>query len=140
MSHRIAGRRAAEVLMSAKKLLGFATLSALLAFVLAGRAVAIGEDEFLDPKDAFKYTATADATTVTVEWHATKGYYLYQKRMGLTSATPGITVGESVYPKGEIHKDEFFGEQTVFRDDFKVTAPLTGAKAGDTIALKLKWQ
>jgi thiol:disulfide interchange protein DsbD len=45
-----------------------------------------------------------------------------------------------VYPKGEVHKDEYFGEQEVFRDTFKVTAPLSGAKAGDTVALKLKWQ
>ena len=45
-----------------------------------------------------------------------------------------------MYPKGEIHKDEYFGEQEVFRGTFKVTAPLTGAKAGDTVALKLKWQ
>ena len=70
----------------------------------------------------------------------TKGYYLYKKRLGLAAATPGVTVGESVYPKGEIHKDEYFGEQEVFRGTFKVTAPLTGAKAGDTVALKLKWQ
>ena len=126
--------------MSAKKLLAFATLSSLLAFVMAGRAFAIGEDEFLDPTDAFKYTVTADESHVTVEWHATKGYYLYKKRMGLAAATPGVTVGESVYPEGEIHKVEFFGEQTVFRNDFKVTAPLTGAKAGDTVALMLKWQ
>jgi len=126
--------------MSAKKLLAFATLSSMLAFLLAGRAFAIGEDEFLDPTVAFKYTVTADESHVTVEWHATKGYYLYKKRMGLAAATPGVTVGESVYPEGEIHKDEFFGEQTVFRNDFKVTAPLTGAKAGDTVALKLKWQ
>ena len=60
--------------------------------------------------------------------------------MGLAAATPGVTVGESVYPKGEIHKDEYFGEQEVFRGTFKVTAPLTGAKPGDTVALKLKWQ
>jgi len=122
--------------MSAKKLLAFATF----AFLMAGHAFAIGEDEFLDPHVAFKYTVTADTTQVTVEWQATKGYYLYQKRMGLSSATPGVTVGDSVYPKGEIHKDEFFGEQTVFRDAFKVTAPLTGARAGDTVALKIKWQ
>ena len=119
--------------MSAKRLLAFALL-------FAGRAFAIGEDEFLDPTDAFKYTVTADESTVTVEWHATQGYYLYKKRMGLSAATPGVTVGDSVYPKGEVHKDEYFGEQEVFRNDFKVTAPLTGAKAGDQIALKLKWQ
>ena len=103
-------------------------------------AFAIGEDEFLQPEDAFKYTATADEQNVTIEWRATKGYYLYKKRMGLAAATPGVTVGESVYPKGEIHKDEYFGEQEIFRGTFKVTAPLTGAKAGDTVALKLKWQ
>ena len=60
--------------------------------------------------------------------------------MGLSAATPGVTVGESVYPKGEIHKDEYFGEQEIFRGTFKVSAPLTGAKPGDTVALKLKWQ
>ncbi len=92
------------------------------------------------PEDAFKYTATADEQNVTIEWRATKGYYLYKKRLGLSAATPGVTVGESVYPKGEVHKDEYFGEQEVFRDTFKVTAPLSGAKAGDTVALKLKWQ
>jgi thiol:disulfide interchange protein DsbD len=122
--------------MSAKNVLAFAALSLLL----AGRALAIGEDEFLDPADAFKYTVTADEATLTVEWRATQGYYLYKKRMGLSAATPGVTVGESVYPKAEIHEDEYFGKQEVFRHTFKVSAPLTGAKAGDTIALKLKWQ
>ena len=82
----------------------------------------------------------ADEQQVTVEWQATTGYYLYKKRMGLSAATAGVTVGESVYPKGEVHKDDYFGEQEVFRGTFKVTAPLTGAKAGDTVALKLKWQ
>ena len=117
-------------------------LSSVLGFGPAWHtpALAIGEDEFLQPEDAFKYTATADEQNVTIEWTATKGYYLYKKRLGLDAATAGVTVGESVYPKGEIHKDEYFGEQEVFRGTFKVTAPLTGAKAGDTVALKLKWQ
>ena len=57
-----------------------------------------------------------------------------------SAATPGVKVGESVYPQAEIHKDEYFGEQEVFRGKFQVKAPLTGAKAGDTVALKLKWQ
>jgi thioredoxin:protein disulfide reductase len=106
----------------------------------SGGAFAIGEDEFLPPEQAFKYTASADEQQVTVEWQAIPGYYLYKKRMGLSAATPGVAVGESVYPKGEVHKDDYFGEQEVFRGAFKVTAPLTGAKAGDTVALKLKWQ
>ncbi len=114
--------------------------SLLLALLAAPAAQAIGEDEFLEPEKAFQYTATADESTVTVEWKATKGYYLYKKRMGMASGTPGITIGEPVYPKGESHKDEYFGEQEVFRGDFKVTAPLKGAKVGDALTVKLKWQ
>jgi thiol:disulfide interchange protein DsbD len=111
-----------------------------VALLAGSHAFAIGEDEYMAPEDAFKYTATADEKNVTVEWRATKDYYLYKKRMGLAAATPGVKVGESVYPKGEIHKDDYFGEQEIFRGTFKVTAPLTGAKPGDTVALKLKWQ
>jgi thiol:disulfide interchange protein DsbD len=118
-------------------LAGVISIAALLSL---GRALAIGEDEFLPPEDAFKYTVAADEQNVTVEWTATKGYYLYKKRMGLAAATSGVNVGESIYPKGEIHKDDYFGEQEVFRGTFKVSAPLTGAKTGDTVALKLKWQ
>ena len=118
-------------------------LSSVLGLVLllsGGQTLALGDDEYLQPEEAFQYTATADEQNVTVEWRATKGYYLYKKRLGLSPGTPGVTVGDSVYPKGEIHKDEYFGEQEVFRGTFTVTAPLSGAKAGDTVALKLKWQ
>ena len=124
--------------MRFKSLLPFLALSALVTG--SGASFAIGEDEFLPPEQAFKYTATADESQVTVEWQATPGYYLYKKRMGLAAGTPAVTVGEPVYPKGEVHKDDYFGEQEVFRGNFKVTAPLTGAKAGDTLALKIKWQ
>jgi len=106
----------------------------------ASSAWAIGEDDYLPPEQAFKYTASADESQVTVEWRVTDGYYLYKKRMGLSAATAGVTVGDSVYPKGEAHQDDYFGEQEVFRHTFKVTAPLSGAKAGDMVALKLKWQ
>ena len=124
--------------MRAKSL--FAAFLGSVALLATSHALAIGDDEFMAPEDAFKYTATADERNVTIEWKATKGYYLYKKRMGLSAATPGVTVGDSVYPQGEIHKDEYFGEQEVFRNTFKVSAPLSGAKPGDTVALKLKWQ
>jgi len=106
----------------------------------SGTAAAIGEDDFLPPEQAFTYQVSATPSEVTVQWKATSGYYLYKKRMGLASSTAGVTVGDPVYPKGEIHNDDYFGEQEIFRGDFKVTAPLTGAKPGDTVALKLKWQ
>jgi thioredoxin:protein disulfide reductase len=135
MSNTIALKRC-----SVRKSLWFSLLACGSLLVAGAPAFALGEDEFLPPEQAFTYTASADATQVVVEWKATSGYYLYKKRMGMAAATPGVTVGEPVYPKGESHSDEYFGEQEVFRGNFKVTAPLSGAKAGDTVALKLKWQ
>ena len=124
--------------MLRKTLFSLLTLAALA--LGAGTAAAIGEDDFLPPEQAFTYQVSATPSEVTVQWKATSGYYLYKKRMGLAAASAGVTVGEPVYPKGEIHNDDYFGEQEIFRGDFKVTAPLTGAKPGDTVALKLKWQ
>ena len=119
----------------------FPVLAAVLVALLAvAPAHALGEDEYLQPEEAFLYTASADENSVTVEWRVTPGYYLYKKRMGIGAATPGVTVGEPVYPKGEMHSDEYFGEQEIFRGTFKVTAPLKGAKVGDSLLLKLKWQ
>ncbi len=122
--------------MRFKTLIG--SVSALLLW-LAAPALA-QDDEYLEPEQAFQYTASADENTVTVEWRVTPGYYLYKKRMGLASTNPEVKVGDSQYPKGEVHNDEYFGEQEIFRGTFKVSAPLKGAKVGDTVPLKLTWQ
>src|SRR5688572_21857579 len=136
MSHRIEGRPFMRFSVRAKTLISLALT--ILAF--AAPPIQAQDDDYLNPEQAFTYKASADPQSVTVEWTVTPGYYLYKKRMGLEAASPGVTVGESTYPKGEIHSDEFFGEQEIFRGTFKVSAPLSGAKPGDTVALKLKWQ
>jgi thioredoxin:protein disulfide reductase len=107
-------------------------IPALLAVTAAG-----AKDEFLPMERAFSYLAQSDGRCVTVQWNVAPGYYLYKSRMALKSATPGVAVGELHYPKGEIHHDEYFGDQEVFRDDFVVTAPLT-LTAGKPRELTLK--
>lgn len=98
-------------------------------------------NEFLPPEQAFRFTTESDGTTVTVNWDVAPGYYLYKSRMGLDSATPGVTLGNPSYPEGEIHEDEYFGKQTVFRRTFSVSAPITGRSPdGQTVDLKLKLQ
>jgi thioredoxin:protein disulfide reductase len=42
----------------------------------------------------------------------------------------GVVLGEPQYPKGEMHSDEFFGEQEVYRGDFVVTVPYHAADVG----------
>jgi thioredoxin:protein disulfide reductase len=104
---------------------------ALLVFCAAG-----AKDQFLPAEQAFSYLAKSNGTSVTVEWNVAPGYYLYKSRMGLACETRGVTLGEASYPKGEVHHDEYFGDQEIFRDDFKVTAPVT-RKDGDPRELVL---
>jgi thioredoxin:protein disulfide reductase len=98
------------------------------------------EDDFLPPDQAFRYTTSSDGREIVVRWTVQPGYYLYLKRMGLESADAGVTVGTPVYPKGELHNDEFFGEQIVFRGDFEVRAPVTLPAGTSRFNLDLKLQ
>jgi hypothetical protein len=50
--------------MSAKKIPIFAAMACL---ALSRVAMAIGEDEFLPPEQAFTYTVTADEKSVSIE-------------------------------------------------------------------------
>ncbi len=95
------------------------------------------DDEFLHPDAAFKLSARATGPdTVEVEWQIAKGYYLYRKRMGFSTDTPQVQLGEAQFPKGQIKNDEFFGEMEVYHDT--VTAKLPVARpAGAAIKLTL---
>jgi thiol:disulfide interchange protein DsbD len=114
----------------------------LLALAWSGGYVAsAAEDRFLPPEQVFRYTVTADASSVSVHWSLPPGYYAYKSRMTLESATPGATLGTMVFPKGEVHQDDYFGAQEVFRGDFLVTAPITLSGGADrNVLLKLKIQ
>lgn len=118
----------------------FCTL-VLLVLALCGTPTLRGaEDQFLPPEQVFTYTVTGDAAAVSVHWSLPPGYYAYKSRMSLQSATAGVTVGPAVYPQGDVHKDDYFGAQEVFRGSFVVTAPLIGVPEARRVVLKLKIQ
>jgi thiol:disulfide interchange protein DsbD len=98
------------------------------------------EDDFLPPDQAFRYTASSDGQQVVVRWSVQPGYYLYLKRMGLASPDAGVTIGTPTYPAGELHTDEYFGEQVVFRGDFEVRAPVALPAGATRFNLDLKLQ
>ncbi len=118
---------------------GLSSAVAALVLLFAGppaRAV----DDFLPPDQAFRYAAAAEGGALVVRWTVAPGYYLYLQRMGLRSPTPGVAIGEPTYPPGELHTDEFFGEQVVFRDRFEVRAPLTVPTGLDRFDVELRLQ
>jgi len=111
----------------------------LLSAPLAVSAAA--EDEFLRPEQAFRYSTAVSGDELAVVWDVTPGYYLYRKRLGFASETPGVTLGEAQWPTGEAHTDEFFGEQEIYRGRQRFTMPIereAGAPREFTLALKLQ--
>ncbi len=112
-----------------------------LALLLLSPAASALADDFLPPEQAFRYSLDSDGHQVRIHWDVAPGYYLYLKRMGVASSAEGVTLGEPVYPQGEVHTDEYFGEQVVFRGRFDVTVPITlapGAARDIPITLKLQ--
>jgi thiol:disulfide interchange protein DsbD len=112
-------------------------LLACLTLVAAGRASA---DEFLPMKQAYRYSASADASTLTVRFEIAPGYYLYRERLGFASTTPGVRLGTPAFPPGETHEDEYFGRQIVYRSRVSVPIPVELAGKSREFDLQLKLQ
>ncbi|MEY4932047.1 MAG: hypothetical protein RLZZ403_367 [Pseudomonadota bacterium] len=123
------------------KMLGLAARIALLGMLAGPLPAAMAADDFLPPEQVFHHSARVDGDRVIVTWRVEPGHYLYKQRMGFAAATPGVTLGLPAWPKGESHKDEFFGEQEVFRgsNEFPVPFTVSGTQPR-TLELKLKFQ
>jgi thioredoxin:protein disulfide reductase len=113
-----------------------------LCALFAWAAAAFGADpELLPPDQAFRYTAVANGDEIVVDWSIEEGYYLYRSRMSFATTTPGVTLGEPVYPAGKVKEDEFFGRQEVYREHATVHIPYSVlAEAPAAVALQLKLQ
>ncbi|MBS0396103.1 MAG: protein-disulfide reductase DsbD, partial [Proteobacteria bacterium] len=114
-------------------------LVAGLGAAAASRAAA--EDDFLPVEQAFEYAVTRESGALVVSYNIREGYYLYRKRIGFATDTPGVTLGTIGYPKGLPHHDEYFGEQEIYRGAaaFRVPYTLAGPPPA-AIDLKLKLQ
>mgnify|MGYP003505448624 FL=1 len=81
--------------------LNFARRIALIVLPWLALGVAQAEDTFLPPKVAYKYTVEATQGNVLVRINIQPGYYLYRDRLGMESATRGVTVGAPNFPVDE---------------------------------------
>ena len=99
-------------------------LAGLVALVFAGLAPA--SQQVRPPAEVFLYEASADNGEIVIEWEVRPEHYLYRERFAFSTDTPGVTLGEPVYPDGEMHEDEFFGRQEIYRGEFTVRIPYEG--------------
>jgi thiol:disulfide interchange protein DsbD len=89
------------------------------------RTVRAGDD-FLDPQEAFKFSAQMiDPQTVAVTWEIAEGYYMYRERFKF-SAT-GATLGAPEYPPGKVKFDDTFQKNVeTYHDSVTVRIPVHG--------------
>ena len=80
-------------------------------------------DSLLEPEKAFRFSARALEGAVEVRFAIADGYYLYRDRLRFTVEGPAKLGGPEL-PKGLPHKDEFFGEQQVYRKDVRIRIPV----------------
>ncbi len=114
---------------------------ALLILLLSPLAVQAANDFVPPPPDeVFRYEVEAQAGRILIHWSVAPEFYLYKDRFSFASLTPGISLGAPLYPPGEMHEDEFFGRQEIFREKFTVSIPYQGAADGASIELEMKLQ
>lgn len=103
----------------------FAVLSApVLAGIPDLSSFGGGEPTFLPPDQAYVYSATVEDGFVVAEWVIAEDYYLYKKQFQFHSDTPGVVLGTPQLPTGEMHTDEFFGAQEIYRGILEVRIPI----------------
>jgi thiol:disulfide interchange protein DsbD len=85
-------------------------------------------DNLLEPEKAFRFAARAlDASTIEVHFVIADGYYLYRERFRFSAeGNPGVRLGTPQFPRGLMHKDEFFGEVETYRREVRVRIPVEG--------------
>ena len=86
-------------------------------------------DNLLEPEKAFRFSAQAVDGAIEVRFVIAEGYYLYRDRMKFEAT--GARLGKAEFPPGLAHKDEFFGEQQIYRKEVRVRVPADAPSAFD---------
>jgi thioredoxin:protein disulfide reductase len=96
--------------------------------------------DFLDPQDAFKFSAAVADGGKAVDAHFTiaGGYYLYQERFGF-GASDGVQLGSPQFPPGKIKFDRTFNRELVtYRHDVVVRLPIESGNGPFTLTARLQ--
>lgn len=124
-------------LQSALGQLGKPALDAPMDTGTAGTADSGEEKLPLPPEQAFVFeTIATSPTELLARWTMPKGYYLYRDKTVLTVSAGGATLGQKQWPAGVLHKDEHFGEVTVYFDQVELPI-LIGRESGGAQKLSL---
>src|SRR5690606_46563 len=79
----------------------------------------------LPEEQAFAFEAIAgDGDTLLMRFTPAPGYYLYRDRSRFRLEAEGIRAGPPRWPRGQRHRDDYFGDVVVYFDQVEVPLPL----------------
>ena len=91
----------------------------------------------LPPEQAFVFeTIATSPTELLARWTMPKGYYLYRDKTVLTVPAGDVALGRPAWPAGVLHRDEHFGEVTVYFNQVELPI-LLRRERGDAQKLSL---
>jgi len=111
-------------------LLALAAITGLVAAAFPPPAAAVSSEDLLRTEQAFRYQVEDTGEALLVRWTVEPGYYLYRQKLGIATENPDLLLGDPALPDGEIHEDEYFGRQVIYRDDFTMRVPYVNEGAG----------
>jgi len=130
---------AARARLSVTSLMAMMVLTVLALFT--AMSVARAEDGYLDPEQAFVFSADmVDPNTVEVRFAIAPGYYMYRDRLHVTVVPPAdAELGAPQFPEGIVKYDPTFEQNmTVYHDRLPVRIPI--ARGTGPIALNVNSQ
>lgn len=98
--------------------------------------------DLLSPSEAYRPFIDATPTGLSVAWEIENGYYLYRDKLSYTLASNAgeiQTFSDMILARGEMYKDEFFGETQILRFESIDQLLLTSGSSGDGV-LTLNYQ
>jgi thiol:disulfide interchange protein DsbD len=111
-----------------------------IAWLASPMQSAVQAADFLDPEDAFRFSATVaeDGRTVAARFSIADGYYLYHERFAFI-ASDGVQLGTPQYPPGKVKFDETFNKEVLtYRGDVVVRLPVESGSGAFTLTTRLQ--
>jgi len=101
-----------------------------------------GQDDILDPDDAFQISYDAQPGQFKVNWIIAEGHYLYREKMQITSDDAALIGKPLIMPPGDAKDDPIFNKILfVFHNFADVALPYQFTNDGDKdVTFKVKYQ
>lgn len=102
---------------------------------------ALGTKDLLSVNQAFSISAKAiSADLIEVSWDIADGYYLYRNKTSVKSQSSNIKLGVPDMPVGKTKHDEFFGDVVTYRNQLKISIPITNKQSDSLLKILVKYQ